>query len=396
MNIQTTRNNLLKIRDDLRFEFVERNEEIDMMFRSILSRQHCFFIGTPGIAKTDIVSALCKRVANSLQFKRLMRKDSPSEEVLGPFSLSALEHDDYRRVLDPKGGFQAGKTNNIVRAHIAVIDEANNASPGTLNGMLDVINERVFQNGGVEEKSNLVSAFFMSNHRHDKDECSAFWDRSLVRRVVVDIKEDANFEALLNRKCGNVSFVPSGSTITIDELLACIEDVKTVKVGTDVVAQIRDLRSKLNKIGIFNSPRRWVWCLDYLRAAAWLDNRTAVDSDDLLVLKDCLWELEPADELPKIVGILGELASPELAKVIETLDAAKASYDKTQGSGAHDAKVMIEANAKIRAAKKLIMKIARDTSSERVKSKATEAVKQIKKWHQDMLVTLGMGDDDEE
>lgn len=389
IDMNSVKSRVAKIRDDLKAAFVEREDVIENMLRAIFSRQHVVLLGEAGIAKTAATEAFVARITNAKYFKRLMRRDSCPDEILGSMSLKALENDEYKRVLDPAGGWQGMRVGNIVRAHVALIDEAFKSNSTVLNGMLDVMNERTFQNGGAEEKCDLISAFLLSNEKPEKEELAAFWDRCVVRMVVKDIQEDGNFLAFLNNKTGNNTHQNSGATLDVTELHAAINDVKTVAIKPELNQQIVDLRRKLHGIGIRPSPRRFSFILDFLKAVAWLDGRNEVESDDLMALTDCLWETE--DDMPKISGILGQLASPDFGRILELFDSAKETYEKTKTNGA-DAATLLDANTKLRSAKQHLDKLAKSASSKKAQNKAAEASSAIKRWHAEMLSKLGMNE----
>jgi len=386
-NINSVRASVAAIRDDLRAAFVEREDVIDNMLRAIFSEQHVVLLGEAGIAKSAVTESFVKRITGARFFKRLLRRDTCADEVLAPMSLKALENDEYRRILEPVGGWKTQRVSNIQSAHIAVLDEAFKCNSTVLNGQLDVMNERSFQNADEEVKCPLISAFLLSNERPEQEELAAFWDRCVVRMVVKDIQEDGSFLAFLNAKTGNAAHKDSGATITIQDLQSAILDVKTVTIKPDLNEQITQLRRKLHDIGIRPSPRRFAFILRFLQAVAWLDGRGEVEADDLMSLADCLWESE--DDIPKITGILGQLASPDLGRILELLDSAKEVYEKTKVPNA-DAATLLDANTKLRTAKQHIERIGNSAVGAKVKSKAKEACASIKRWHTEMLAKLGI------
>ena len=382
---------LNQIRQDLTGLLVERDGMIDVLFRSILSRNHVCLLGGAGIAKTYAVELFTSRIVGASLFKRLMRKDSAADEVLGSMSLKGLENDEFRRVLDPGPGktWNNGRVPNIVRAHVAILDEAFKSNATVLNGLLDVMADRRFQNHDREEICPLISAFLMSNEKPEEESLMAFYDRCLGRLIVKDIQEDSSFLEYLNRKAGHSNPVDSGTTVTLAELQAAIASVQTVDIPVDVNRQIVQLRRELHRIGIFPSPRRWGYAMAYVQATAWLDGRTVADPDDLIALQDCLWEKD--DDIPQVTQILNAIASPDLGKIVEYLDAAKKSYDEVAGKSSPDASLLLEAHTKLRAAATSVEKIGKGSQSAKVKTRATSAGTQIKKWRAEMLEKLGMG-----
>ncbi len=362
---------------DVKSIFVERDEEIDAIGRAILARQHVAMLGAPGIAKSALVREFCSRIIGAKYFQRLLRRDSTTDEVFGPVSLKGLEQDSYRRNISGK----------LPEAHLGFGDEGFKCNSTLLNGLLDIINERTFENDGAQVKCPLWSFFVASNELPQSEDLAPFWDRLLVRIVVRDIQEDSAFLRFLEAKSGRGMAALAGPWITVP--LAEIErqqaETAAVDIPTDVNQQIVRLRRDLHAEGIRPSPRRFAACLEYLKAAAYLDGRNEVAVDDIPVLADCLWE--KPDQLPKLAQILGQLASPELGRVMEIFDAAKEAADKALAG--KDAQVLLESNSKLQKAYKELDKIAKSASG-KAKGKAEAAMKQIKGWNAEILKGIGI------
>ena len=91
--------------------------------------------------------------------------------MFGPYSISALEHDSYRR-----------KTKGYLpSATIAFIYEIFKSNSATLNGLLPVLNERVCVNDGRHEELPLEMVVAASNELPaEREELDALWDRFQV------------------------------------------------------------------------------------------------------------------------------------------------------------------------------------------------------------------------
>lgn len=72
-----------------------------------------FLYGPPGTGKSLLVYNICKRIDGARYFQWLLNKTSDPAEILGPYSIKAMEQDKFLR-----------KTNGkLPEAHIAFIDE---------------------------------------------------------------------------------------------------------------------------------------------------------------------------------------------------------------------------------------------------------------------------------
>lgn len=360
---------------DVKSIFVERDEEIEAIGRAILSRQHVAMLGAPGIAKSALVREFCHRITGAKYFQRLLRRDSTTDEVFGPVSLKGLEQDSYRRNISGK----------LPEAHLGFGDEGFKCNSTLLNGLLDIINERTFENDGAQVKCPLWSFFVASNELPQSEDLAPFWDRLLVRLVLRDIQEDSAFLSFLETKAGRGALSGAKVVITSADVERQQAETAAVAIPTDVNQQIVKLRRDLHAEGIRPSPRRFAACLEYLKAAAYIDGRDEVAVDDIPVLADCLWE--KPDQFAAITKIVGKLASPELGRVMEIFDAAKEAADKALAG--KDAQVLLESNSKLQKAYKELDKIAKSASG-KAKGKAEAAMKQIKGWNAEILKGIGI------
>ncbi len=101
------------IEEELNDFFVEREEIIKDALRALVIGQHMFLYGPPGTGKSLLVYNICKRIDGARYFQWLLNKTSDPAEILGPYSIKAMEQDKFLR-----------KTNGkLPEAHIAFIDE---------------------------------------------------------------------------------------------------------------------------------------------------------------------------------------------------------------------------------------------------------------------------------
>jgi len=144
---------------------LERDAAVRLALLAALAGEHVLLIGPPGTAKSALARRLHRAFDGARYFERLLTRFSTPEELFGPLSLKALEHDRYERLTD---GF-------LPTAGIAFLDEVFKANSAILNALLTLLNEREFD---------------------DDDGMRAFQDRFLFRCDVSPVA-DASFRTLL-------------------------------------------------------------------------------------------------------------------------------------------------------------------------------------------------------
>ncbi len=358
-----TREKLLKVEEELSKLFFERKEEIRGLLVGLLAREHVLLLGPPGAAKSELAEELCSRIVwdegegHTGYFRWLLSRTSTPEELFGPVSLRALEEDSYRRKTKGK----------LPEASIAFLDEVFECNSAVLNGLLSVLNERLFFNDGEPTLIPLEMVVAASNEPPaEREELVALFDRFLLRYVVSYVREDESFEALLRRE----STAPSGRTrIVTSELLEAQEEVPTVD-ASGVLPAVALLRRELSEAGVAVSDRRYAKSLKLLRANAYLEGRPEVADEDLLLLANVLWaEPEQIREVRKKVMVL---ASPELSEAQDLLEEAREIHKKASSAPQERvAEEGQEANAKLKEVTNRLLALRND--AEKV-SRGTEKI----------------------
>jgi len=132
--------------------------------------------------------------------------------------------------------------------------------------------------------------FAASNELPEEGELMALFDRFLLRYTVQYIQEDYRFLRMLA-----MPDAPSRPVqLTLTELHHLQERTRRVVIGEHVLADLVELRRRLNQKGIVSSDRRYRRLLDLLRAFAMLDGRNTVEPGDLHHLVHALWN-DPAE-----------------------------------------------------------------------------------------------------
>ncbi|MBS2026734.1 MAG: AAA family ATPase [Deltaproteobacteria bacterium] len=271
---------LANLQKELSARFFERDAVIEGLLCAMVAGQHVLLVGPPGTGKSELAHELCKRVTGARYFQWLLTRFTTPEELFGPVSLKALEHDRYTRVTDGK----------LPTAHVAFLDEVFKASSAILNTLLSVMNERVFHDGEKPVNVPLLSLVGATNELPEEDELLALSDRFLLRYEVDYLKEEFLFLRMLS-----LEDKPAETTLALDDLLALRKQAVNVTVPERVKRDLLELRRTLTEKGIVASDRRYRQALSVVKARALLHGRDACETQDLGILAHVLWR-EPGEK----------------------------------------------------------------------------------------------------
>lgn len=298
-----------QLRSELNAALVERTAEVDGLLVALLAREHLLLLGPPGTAKTMLTQLAAGVIEGCTYFYWLMSRFTVPEELFGSFSLKALKNDKHERVTSGK----------LPEASIAFLDEVFKANSSILNALLTLINERKFHNGGQAVDAPLETMVGASNELPESGELDALYDRFLLRYWTGYITDRSSFKALMMNGAGELTV-----QLTLDELHQMQAEVDDVSITEDIVDLLIEVKAALEKAGFTSSDRRWVKCLRLLQAHAYLNGRTDVTEDDLLLLQHVLWK-EPKDK-PELGRVIARIANPAAHAAQEILDAAKETF----------------------------------------------------------------------
>lgn len=291
-----------EIKESLTKKYFERSQEIEGILTAILARQHVLLIGPAGTGKSALSAELKNIVRGSNYFQWLLTRFSTPEELFGVLNLKELE----------KGVYKRNTSGKLPEAHFAFLDEIFKANSAILNSLLTMINERLFYNNGTPFKSPLITLIGSSNEYPEEGEgLEALFDRFLLRFEVNYLKEERTFIDMLKGNGQDVE-IPS---ISLEELVQYQFMVDLVNIPDDVYEALAEIRRRLHDEGIFPSDRRFKQSLSLLRAKAFLEGRTEVVVNDIMLLANSLWET--IDQKNMVTQIVRENAQDKVTMLIE-------------------------------------------------------------------------------
>lgn len=347
----TLREKMQAVMTELNGEIAERDELIYAIALALLSESNLFILGDPGQAKSFAVNEFRKRITGAKQFERLLSKQTDEEALFGRLDLASLipgavpaqiaSGDPYYRQMQQQlaAAMQAvqqnptdtaamtqlarltellesyrkglsllagGKPTTITEgkipdAHIVFLDEIFKAGDGILNSLLTVLNEKRYTNEGVTVQIPVISFFSASNeipNFRNKEE------QILARLKILHEKQDARF--------GTVT-----ATVTLDELYAMQSEVKAVVIPPSINELMDDVLCELRRQSITVSDRKFFGFGRIAQAAAWLNGHAEVQPNDLLSLKNYLWN-EPK-EIETVCAVLEKLCDNPLRTRLDEL-----------------------------------------------------------------------------
>lgn len=272
--------NLQKLHDikgALNAKFFEREGEVEGILVALLSRQHMLMIGPAGTAKSALSVELAEIVEGTSYFQWLLTRFSTPEEVFGPLSLKDLEEGVYKRNTATK----------MPEAHLVFLDEIFKANSAILNSLLTLINERLFYNDGQPVEVPLMSVIGASNEYPEEGEgLEALFDRFLLRFEIDFIEDESNFVAMMKDEGENVET----PTMHLDDLIKLQELTDKVEIPDVIYDTLATIRRELQDEGIQPSDRRFKQSLSVLQARALINQRQAVQVEDIAILENALWE----------------------------------------------------------------------------------------------------------
>lgn len=299
--LQNAQAKMARIAVEMNNMFVERDDLIKLMMLAVTTGTNLLMLGPPGTAKSAITYELCGRVENANYFQWMLNKTSDPSEILGPFSVKAMENDHFMRMTSGK----------LPEAHIAFMDEVFKSNAPTLNALLTIMNEHIFYNDGKPQDVPLITMIGASNEPPEDESLDAMYDRFIFRMNVAYVKDAGNKKRMhanyIDNRAGLLGLAGK-TTITLDELLCLQKASQSVKVPKDVINKFIRLISDLDRQAIHVSDRRQNECFKVMQGSAILRGSNVVGLDDFKSLIYVLWEKE--EHIPLIESTILKMVNP--------------------------------------------------------------------------------------
>ena len=354
----TLRDKMLAVIADTNASVAEREELVEMIAISLLTRKNLFVLGEPGQAKSYAINLFRRHITGARQFERLLSKQSDEEQLFGRVDLASLLPGSVpQTVLEQDATYQNQRFNlrvlvegigsmkdepatweklksgteklelyraalsalhksepavqtagKIPEADIVLLDEIFKCNDGVLNSLLTALNERKYTNEGRTYPIPVISFFAASNeipNFNDPQEkiLEALYDRLELKVVTANMEDrDTRLAVLKNKQTG--AFGQISATITLEELRQMQQEVASIPVPDAINELADDILCELRK-DMAVSDRKYLGYYPIAQAKAWLSGHDKVESCDLLALKNYLWHL-PSDR-EKVEAVLTRL-----------------------------------------------------------------------------------------
>jgi MoxR-like ATPase len=224
------------------------------------------------------------------------------------------------------------------------VDEVFKSNSAVLNGMLPILNERVYKNGASSAPVPLEIAVCASNEMpDDREELGALYDRLLVRHLVLPVRDERGFEAILLRRAQGTE---ARTTVNLGEIGRARVEASKVNLSR-VVSQVSEIRRELSDKGIEPSVRRFDRGCDLVRASAYLEGRGEANEEDLAPLRHVLWE--ETGQIAAVADAILSRANPYLKDAQDLTDEAEEIRSEAVGADELEAASKgAEANRKLK------------------------------------------------
>jgi MoxR-like ATPase len=382
-------------------EIQERDAIAHTGVLALVTRENHFQVGVPGIAKSMIVERIIARIDGfgpHDYFHRLMSRQMPEDKLFGPPDLGEMQV----VVIDGKrtgGVVKRDTSRHLPAAKIAFLDEIFKCSEGSLNALLNALNERIFDDE-IEGQISipLMSTFAASNELQESDMLDALWDRFLFRHHAQPIQDMSSMKNMLMTQFEE----DVEKIITLDELTAAQAEVNAVEIPEKVIDAILTLKDNLSEVGVNPSDRRWRAALKAVRAEAWLDGCSVAEIIHTRPLEHVLWYTTANNQPRTVSNAVLDLADPierQIKEFLQELLKFEEDYHQVQNSDEEDQKRRrhrVEVYGKIEELEDEFEAVVKGATERNEVSPRTEELvanfrRRFLELHENLITTFGTG-----
>lgn len=301
---------VLDYKTQLKQSVIERDEIVDDAVAALINKEHVMFLGLPGTAKSMISEFLSYGLdytgsdGSKPYFSVQLNGMTEFKKVFGVQNIKKYLDDGVDLVITD---------NFLPNSRIGHIDEITRAGKSISDSLLKIINERKFEQNGINIPVPLETCFCTTNFKYSSTHFEALQDRILFWHNVEDVSDDG-FDDLCEGE-----FDGSGITIkfTEEEIKQIRDEIKAVKLTKDTIQTLKSIKIVLRdekKLRI--SDRKVLKIRKILRYTAWLAGRTETRPIDCRQIINCIWN-DP-EHKPIVREVVLKLVVPE-EEVIDKL-----------------------------------------------------------------------------